>query len=114
MKFTKDELRILSAWEDNFNTAVNADWARNPGRTGLKTIWEIYTRATGDQERYNDNCSHCILRLLKAAGRVYFADKAELAKLEAEARKVEDKPVKVLEVKHVSVKTKKRTTKTQK
>lgn len=108
MTFNEEQLKTLSAWEENFRTAVKADWARNPGRNGLRVIYDIYTQMTGDQRRFNDNCNHCILSLLKDCGRLYFKD------LEQKAKKVEEKAVKVLDVKHVSVKTKKRTTKTQK
>ena len=108
MTFNEEQLKTLSAWEENFRTAVKADWARNPGRNGLRVIYDIYTQMTGDQRRFNDNCNHCILSLLKDCGRLYFKD------LEAKAKKVEENAVKVLDVKHVSVKTKKRTTKTQK
>lgn len=108
MTFNEEQLKTLSAWEENFRTAVKADWARNPGRNGLRVIYDIYTQMTGDQRRFNDNCNHCILSLLKDCGRLYFQD------LEAKDKKVEEKAVKVLDVKHVSVKTKKRTTKTQK
>ena len=78
MRFTEEQLNTLSKWEENFRTAVNAQWARNPGSTGLKVIWEIYTSVTGDKRRFNDNCNHCILSLLQDCGRIYFRDKEEL------------------------------------
>lgn len=109
MTFTEEQLKTLSQWEDNFRTAVNAQWARNPGRSGLKVIFDIYTSVTGDTRRFNDNCSHCILSLLQDCGRIYFKDQKELSL--RELPKVEESPVKVMEIKHVSVKTKKRTTK---
>ena len=77
MRFTEEQLNTLSAWEDNFRTAVNAQWARNPGRDGLRVIYDIYTSVTGDQRRFNDNCNHCILSLLQDCGRIYFQDKEE-------------------------------------
>lgn len=110
MTFNEEQLKTLSAWEENFRTAVKADWARNPGRNGLRVIYDIYTQMTGDQRRFNDNCNHCILSLLKDCGRLYFKDLEDLHR----RKEVEENPVKVLDVKHVSVKTKKRTTKTQK
>ena len=77
MRFTEEQLNTLSAWEDNFRTAVNAQWARNPGKSGLRVIYDIYTSVTGDQRRFNDNCNHCILSLLQDCGRIYFQDKQE-------------------------------------
>ena len=105
-------MNTLSAWEDNFRTAVNAQWARNPGRDGLRVIYDIYTSVTGDQRRFNDNCNHCILSLLQDCGRIYFHDTIELAAKKANPKvDVEFQETKEFVVKHVSVKTKKRTTK---
>lgn len=104
MTFTDEQLTTLSAWEDNFRTAVNAQWARNPGRSGLKVIYDIFTSVTGDTRRFNDNCNHCILSLLQDCGRIYFQDKQELA-----LRAIPTKEVKVSQdekqvVKRVKVK----------
>ena len=74
MTFTKEQLKILSAWEENFQTAVKAKWARNPGRTALRVIYDIFTQATGDRRRFSDNCSNCILNLLSDCGKLYFED----------------------------------------
>ena len=79
MTFTTEQLNILSAWEENFRTAVKAKWARNPGRSGLREIYDIYTAATGDRRRFSDNCSTCILSLLTDCGRIYFQDITEAA-----------------------------------
>ena len=79
MTFTTEQLKTLSAWEENFRTAVRAQWARNPGRSGLRVIYDIYTTATGDRRRFSDNCNHCILSLLTDCGRIYFQDIAEAA-----------------------------------
>lgn len=79
MTFTTEQLQTLSQWEENFRTAVRAQWARNPGRSGLRVIYDIYTAATGDHRRFSDNCSHCILSLLQDCGKAYFADLAEKA-----------------------------------
>ena len=89
MKFTIEQLNTLSQWEEHFRTAVNAQWARNPGTSALMVIHGIFCQVTGDQRRFNDNCSHCILSLLKDCGTLYFQDKAEMvekAKAEEAAR----------------------------
>ena len=100
MRFTEEQLNTLSAWEDNFRTAVNAQWARNPGRSGLQVIHEIFTKVTGDQRRLNDNCNHCILSLLTDCGRIYFQDKAELERRKVvEVSPADAEPVKKVEVK---------------
>lgn len=79
MTFTTDQLETLSQWEENFRTAVRAKWARNPGRHGLRVIYDIYTSATGDNRRFSDNCSTCILSLLQDCGNLYFRDLTEKA-----------------------------------
>lgn len=104
MILTREEIGTLSKWERNFHDAVYAEWSSNPGRSALKTIWEIYTRATGDRRRFSDNCSSCILRLLTDCGKVYFDDKAELERLDA-TRKVEMSEAKAKPVKKAPVKT---------
>lgn len=110
MKFTEEQLKTLSAWEDNFRTAVNAKWARNPGRSALLVIWETYTKVTGDRRRFSDNCSNCILSLLQDCGKVYFQDLEEL-----KMRKSTTKEVKVSqEAKEVVKKAKVKTAKKSK
>ena len=104
MTFTNEQLKALSAWEENFRTAVKAKWARNPGRAALRVIYDIFTQATGDRRRFSDNCSTCILNLLTDCGKVYFADKAELERLDA-TRKVEMSEAKAKPLKKAPVKT---------
>ena len=112
MTFTEQQLKDLSPWEDNFRTAVNAQWARNPGRSGLKVIYDIYTAATGDTRRFNDNCNHCILSLLQDCGRIYFQDINELAMRKESTREVKVSQEEREVARQVSVKTtRKRTTK---
>lgn len=110
MKFTEEQLKTLSAWEGNFHTAVHAQWTRNPGRSGLRIIYEIFTQVTGDQRRFNDNCSHCILSLMQDCGRIYFQDKEELARRQESSRAVEVSQEAAEPVKKVAVKTTKKTT----
>ena len=107
MTFTEEQLKTLSAWELNFHTAVYAKWARNPGRTALRVIYDIYTQATGDNRRFSDNCSTCILNLLTDCGKIYFDDVSEVKAKENTAKevKVSQKAGKV--AKKVSVKIKK-------
>ena len=88
MTFTTEQLQILSQWEENFRTAVRAQWARNPGRSGLRVIYDIYTSATGDKRRFSDNCNHCILSLLTDCGRLYFQDITEAAVTKESTREV--------------------------
>ena len=110
MVFNEEQLKTLSAWEDNFRTAVKAQWARNPGSNSLRVIYDIYTSATGDRRRFNDNCNHCILSLLQDCGKPYFQDLEEL-----KMRKSTTKEVKVSqEAKEVVKKAKVKTAKKSK
>lgn len=108
MTFTKEQINTLSAWEDHFKTAVNARWARNPGRAGLRVIYDIYTSATGDRRRFSDNCSDCILSLLTDCGKIYFHDKEEMIARQNDARAVELSQAAAKPVKKAKVKTTKK------
>ena len=77
MIYTKEQFDTLAPYEDNFRTAIEARWARNPGLLALRSIHAVYQAATGDRRRLNAGCSVCLCHLLQAAGKAYFADKAE-------------------------------------
>lgn len=102
MTFTKDQMEVLSGFESYFNTAINANYSRHPGHTNLLTIYEVYTGATGDRRRFDDNCQHCILSLIRDCGRIYYRDKEEMSK--SKEVKTEDIPVKKVRAKVKTVK----------
>lgn len=91
MKFTEEQFKALSAYEQKFHTAIIADWCRHPGLSGLRLIYDIYTTVTGDQRRFSDNCQHCIVSLMRDCGRLYFADKEEIMTREAAIAAENDK-----------------------
>ena len=107
MTFTIEQLNILSSWEEHFRTAVKAQWARNPGRSAMRTIYDIYASATGDTRRFSDSCNHCILSLLIDCGKVYFKDKEELIARQNDAKAVELTQADAKPVMKARVKTKK-------
>lgn len=109
MTFTTEQLKTLSAWEENFRTAVRAQWARNPGRSGLRVIYDIYTTATGDRRRFSDNCNHCILSLLTDCGRLYFQDITEAAIAKESTKAVEVSQEDAKPVRKARVRTTKKT-----
>lgn len=109
MTFTTDQLETLSQWEENFRTAVRARWARNPGRSGLRVIYDIYTSATGDRRRFSDNCSTCILSLLTDCGRIYFQDITEAAMTKESTKEVKVSQEAAKPVRKARVKTTKKT-----
>lgn len=79
---TKEQIETLSAWEENFETAIRAKWALNPGTTALTTMVNIWNEATGNERKLNPSCGNCIFRLLEEMGQMYFDSKKAL---EAEA-----------------------------
>lgn len=109
MTFNKQQMEILSAWEDNFRTAVNSKWSRGIGTTGYVTIHKIYTEATGRKFPMHPSCGSCMLRLLQEVGGLYFADKQELIDAQNHSHAVEMTEQEMKTSKAV-VKTKKRRT----
>lgn len=102
MNYTEEQFNILAQYEANLRTAVDGNWARNPGRTALAQINDILNGATKANHRLNAWCQQCVLSLLRSAGKLYFEDKKERetkkAEAEAEAaKKAEQTPLKLAE-----------------
>lgn len=87
MNYTEEQFNILAQYEANLRTAVDGNWARNPGRTALAQINDILNGATKTNHRLNAWCQQCILSLLRSAGKLYFEDKKEREAMKAEAEK---------------------------
>lgn len=87
MNYTEEQFNILAQYEANLRTAVDGNWARNPGRTALAQINDILNEATKTNHRLNAWCQQCILSLLRSAGKLYFEDKKEREAMKAEAEK---------------------------
>lgn len=85
MNYTEEQFNILAQYEDNLRTAVDGNWARNPGRTALAQINDILNGATKANHRLNAWCQQCVLSLLRSAGKLYFEDKKERETKKAEA-----------------------------
>ena len=104
MTFTKEEMEILSKYEQYFHTATKANYTRNPGRVALQEMHGIFKSATNSAIRLNTGCGHCIYSLVKAVAVAYYKDKEELEALAAKEVKAEAIPAET--EKKVSVKTK--------
>lgn len=74
-QFTKEQLDILSQWEDRFYTATVSKYYRNISSKSLDLIKSIYDEATESTYYANWSCSHCVLSFLMLAGKKYFEDK---------------------------------------
>lgn len=80
MNYTEQQRAILAQYEEYFGTAVRSDWARNPGPRALEEINDILYAGKTAKPRVNNGCQQCILGILRDAGRLYFADLAEIEK----------------------------------
>ena len=63
----------LRPFENNLRTAYYNDYSRNLPTSALNTIEQVvFDEIPNWNKRTNMSCSHCILRLLKAAGKLSF------------------------------------------
>lgn len=72
---TKQELKYLSNFEDNFYTATRSNFSRNISRTNLEKFSEIIEKETGKIQNINFNCSICALNLIKKMAELYYKEK---------------------------------------
>lgn len=71
----KDDMKWLSQFENNFNSAIKSNYSRNILVSQLNRMQEIYELSTG--KRY-DLCTHCsssVLSFLKVIGKIYLDQK---------------------------------------
>lgn len=87
MVLTKEQIEMLSPYEQHFTTAIRSKYARYPGLAGVQLIHKVLTEATGKPIHLNASCSSCVFRLLVDCGTLYFKDKEELARLDNEKPK---------------------------
>lgn len=98
MNYNEEQFNILAQYEANLRTAVDGNWARNPGRTALAQINDILNGATKSNHRLNAWCQQCVLSLLRSAGKLYFEDKKEREAMKAKAeaeQKASETPLKL-------------------
>ena len=63
----------LRPFENNLRTAYYNNYSRNLPTSALNTIEQVvFDEIPNWNKRTNMSCSHCVLRLLKAAGKLYF------------------------------------------
>ena len=105
-QLTKEQVKILSAYEQHFEPAVKSSWSRYPGVVALQEIHRIMQDVTGTKIPLNTNCQSCVLKLLQDCGRLYFqaksakavelseAEAAPVAKVAVNRNRVGEKPKK--------------------
>lgn len=64
--------KILSKYEQNLRTALYSDYSRNMPKASLEEIEKVVFDETENTLNTNYNCSHCIMKLLKEAAKLYF------------------------------------------
>lgn len=72
MKLTKEDLKILSNYESNFKTAINANYTRNIPTKELEILANIYKRVTNTTNKICLNCSTQVLALITKLGKLYY------------------------------------------
>ena len=110
-KLTTEQLEALSKWEANFKTAVEARWSAPIPETARQTILSIWNIATGEGRKLQRGCGRCFTLLLIDMGKLYFAEKAAAIDAENDRKAVELSQADAKPVKKATVKTTKKTTK---
>lgn len=77
MRLSQEQFDALAPYQKHFETAVKAQWTRNPGSAALDLIFRILVQVTGSTEKLNKGCNHCIMRLMTDMGRIFLADLEE-------------------------------------
>lgn len=107
LNYTDTQFAALTPYRHYFELAVRERWTRNPGRTALTQmadIWRDVARLPGFRMDYN--CSTCIVNLLTDLGTLYFQDeKAKAEAAEKPVPKVETAETETPVVKAKTVKT---------
>lgn len=74
MNFTNEEMEYLKKYEENFKTAVQANYSRNIPTAELTQLHRIYERSKNTKYNLCKHCSTSILNFLKRMGAMYFED----------------------------------------
>lgn len=68
---TKEDIKWLSQFESNFNTAIKSNYSRNVLESQLRKMKEIYELETGKKYPLCFHCSSSVLGFLKDMGKLY-------------------------------------------
>ena len=85
-QFNKQQLDVLSEWEDKFFTATVGKYYRSITSKSLDKIAEVYNEVADNPVTSTWACNHCILDFLIKVGKKYFADKEALETSEKNER----------------------------
>lgn len=90
LNYTDTQFAALTPYRHYFELAVRERWTRNPGRTALTQmadIWREVAHLPGFRMDYN--CSTCIVNLLTDLGTLYFQDEKARANVDSSPANVD-------------------------
>lgn len=94
MRLTDEQFNALLPYQKQFETMVNARWARLPGRSALDLIHDIYVKVSGDTSKFSKSCSNCINRLMMNMGKIFLAELEERKREVAVKESLTTEPIK--------------------
>ena len=83
----KENMKWLSQFESNFNTAIRSNYTRNILESQLRKMVEIYELSTGKKYSLCYHCSSSILAFLKVIGKIYLDQKGNEQELKTKELK---------------------------
>lgn len=69
---TQEEIKFLSEYESNFQTAMKSNYTRNIVKRELLKMLDIYERETGNKYNLCTHCSNSVLGFVRLIGKLYF------------------------------------------
>lgn len=91
---TKEDIKWLSKFETNFNTAIKSNYSRNILEGSLIKMKEIYEMETGKKFSLCVHCTGNVLELLRLVGKLYFEAVQEGLEQELKTNELENKVTK--------------------
>lgn len=73
----KNDLQILSKYENWFYSAVYCDYIRALWDSDMTILVPIYEKWTGQKTNMNNACAKCKLDFMKRFGKLYYKNKEE-------------------------------------
>ena len=84
-KFTKEQMKVLSKYEKNLESAYYGNWCRNMTSKAISEVHDVILESQGVSVGGRSNCGACILELMQYAGRLYF-EQLKIEKEESEEK----------------------------
>jgi len=101
LNLTDQQFKALAPYRNYFQTAVHERWSRNPGRTALTLmadIWREVAHLPGFRMDYN--CGTCIVNILTDLGTLYFQDEKAKANVDSSPANVDSSAENVVSSEH--------------